>query len=194
VRAEWTALQFTAHSTRVDLCTVDLSAVFLDVAKDRLTRSLPVTRAPLGADVLWQALHDLTLAVSPALVFTAEEVWHTHPGLTAECESVHFAEWPKRAEANRTSDEWMFLREVRDTVNTALEPLRAAKTPRPRRGRGHDRAPRAWCERVAAYGEELPALLIVASAELSPRDAPGRHRARRTRAPSATAAGCTCPT
>src|SRR5262245_60568692 len=113
VRAEWTALQFHRALDQVlDLCTVDLSAVYLDVAKDRLYTLAPGDPLRRSAQtVLWQALHDLTLGISPALVFTAEEAWRSHPGLVAESESVHFAEWPQRAEAGRTSDEWLFLRE-----------------------------------------------------------------------------------
>jgi isoleucyl-tRNA synthetase len=171
VRAEWTALQFHRALDQVlDLCTVDLSAVFLDVAKDRLYTLAPGDPARRSAQtVLWQALHDLTLAISPALVFTADEAWQSHPGLVSECESVHFAEWPKRAEAGCTSDEWLFLREVRDTVNAALEPLRAAKTlATTAEAEVTLSAPRAWTDRLAAYGDELPALLIVAAAELKP--------------------------
>jgi isoleucyl-tRNA synthetase len=171
VRSEWTALQFHRALDQVlDLCTVDLSAVFLDLAKDRLYTLAPDDPARRSAQtVLWQALHDVTLAVSPALVFTAEEAWLSHPGLVAECESVHFAEWPKRAETGRTSDEWLFLREVRDTVNAALEPLRAAKTlATTAEAEITLTAPRAWTDRLAAYGDELPALLIVAAAELKP--------------------------
>jgi len=171
VRGEWTALQFHRALDQVlDLCTVDLSAVFLDMAKDRLYTLAPGDPARRSAQtVLWQALHDLTLAVSPALVFTADEAWQSHAGLVAECESVHFAEWPKRDESGRTSDEWLFLREVRDTVNAALEPLRAAKTlATTAEAEVTLTAPRAWCDRLSAYGDELPALLIVAAAELKP--------------------------
>ena len=169
IRGEWAALQFhRALDQILDLCTVDLSAVYLDLAKDRLyalTPGDPLRRS--AQTVLWQALHDLTLAVSPALVFTADEAWSTHPGLTAECASVHHAEWPKRDEAGRTSDEWAFLREVRDTVNAAIEPLRAARTVATTAETEVTlRAPRAWTERLAAYGDELGALLIVAAVTL----------------------------
>ncbi len=165
VRAEWTALQFhRALDLVVDLCTVDLSAVFLDVAKDRLYTLAPNDPARRSAQTaLWQALHDLTLAISPALVFTAEEAWQSHPSLVAECESVHFGEWPKRDQAGRTSDEWLFLREVREAVNAAIEPLRATKTlATTAEAEVTLAAPRAWTARLAAYGDELPALLIVA--------------------------------
>ncbi|MEQ1834568.1 MAG: isoleucine--tRNA ligase, partial [Candidatus Eisenbacteria bacterium] len=169
VRTEWTALQFhRALDQVVDLCTVDLSAVFLDIAKDRLYTLAPDDPARRSAQtVLWQALHDLTIAVSPALVFTADEAWQSHAGLVAEHASVHMAEWPKRDEAGRSSDEWMFLRTVRDTVNAAIEPLRAAKTlTTTAEAEVTLRAPKAWTERLTAYGDELPALLIVATIEL----------------------------
>jgi isoleucyl-tRNA synthetase len=171
VRAEWTALQFhRALDQALDLCTVDLSAVFLDVAKDRLYTLAPSDPARRSAQtVLWQALHDLTLAISPARVFTADEAWLSHPGLVAEAPSVHEAEWPRRDEGGRTSDEWLFLREVRDTVNAAIEPLRAAKTlATTAEAEVTLSAPRAWTDRLAGYGEELPALLIVAAVELRP--------------------------
>src|SRR5262249_2235455 len=113
--------------------------------------------------------HDLTLAISPALVFTAEEAWRSHPGLVAESESVHFAEWPQRAEAGRTSDEWLVLREGRDAGNAALEPPRAGETlATTAEAEVTLSAPRSWTERLAAYGDELPALLIVAAATLKP--------------------------
>ena len=169
IRSEWSALQFhRALDQVVDLCTVDLSAVYLDMAKDRLYTLAPDDPLRRSAQtVLWQALHDLTIAVSPALVFTAEEAWQTHPGLTAEHASVHAAEWPKREEAGRTSDEWMFLRQVRETVNAAIEPLRAAKTlATTAEAEVTLSAPKAWTERLRTYGDELPALLIVAGVEL----------------------------
>jgi len=170
VRAEWTALQFHRALDQVlDLCTVDLSAVYLDVAKDRLYTLAPGDPLRRSAQtVLWQSLHDLTLAISPALVFTAEEAWRSHSGLVAESESVHFAEWPKRDESGKSSEEWLFLREVRDAVNAALEPLRAAKTlATTAEAEVTLTAPRAWIDRLAPYGDELPALLIVAATELA---------------------------
>src|SRR6185295_3675936 len=63
--------QFVFHrvaDTLLDLCTVDLSAVFLDVAKDRLYTLAPDDPARRSAQtVLWRALRDLTLAAAPAL-------------------------------------------------------------------------------------------------------------------------------
>jgi isoleucyl-tRNA synthetase len=63
----------------------------------------------------------------------------------------------------------MFLREVRETVNSAIEPLRAAKTlATTAEAEITLHAPRVWTDRLAALGDELPALLIVADVVLEP--------------------------
>ena len=165
--------QFLFHRVAdglLDLCTVDLSAVFLDVAKDRLYSLAPGDPARRSAQtVLWQALHDFTLAAAPMLAFTAEEVWQSHPGLTAESESVHLGEWPARTAADGAEAEWEFLLSVRDAANRAIEPLRAAKA---LAGTAEAEvaitAPPAWLERLAPYREELPGFLLVAGLSLEP--------------------------
>jgi isoleucyl-tRNA synthetase len=164
MREEYEALQFhRALDVLLDLCTVDLSAVFLDVAKDRLYTLAPDDPARRSAQtVLWRALHDLALAASPALVFTAEEAWQHHPGLLAECESVHLAEWPATKPA-AGEDEWAFLIGVRDAVNAAIEPLRASKelsTTNEAEVELHVTDETA--RRLVAYGGELEGLLLVA--------------------------------
>jgi len=154
----------------LDLCTVDLSAVFLDVAKDRLYILAPGDPARRSAQTAaWRAVHDLAIALSPALVFTAEEVWQSHPGLVAECESVHLARWPGRDTPARETGEsdWMLLRGVRDAVNAALEPLRAAKT---LTGTAEaevtlEVSP-AVASRLAPFESELAGFLIVAAARI----------------------------
>jgi isoleucyl-tRNA synthetase len=145
---------------------VDLSAVFLDVAKDRLYTLAPEDPARRSAQtVLWQALHDLAIAVSPALVFTAEEVWQHHPALREECESVHLARWPARDAGN--DEEWTFLLGVRDAVNAAIEPLRAAKSlATTGEAEVTITAPSAVVDRLRRYGDELAGFLMVARAEL----------------------------
>ena len=64
-------------------------------------------------------------AASPALVYTATRRGSTTTGCSPSARACT-AEWA--ATADGSSDEWMFLREVRDVVNAAIEPLRAAKT------------------------------------------------------------------
>jgi len=167
VRAAWEALEFhRALDLLLGFCTVDLSAVFMDVAKDRLYTLAADDPARRSAQtVLWRALHDLAVAASPALVFTAEEVWQHHPALLAESESVHLARWPERGAGEETA--WEFLHGVRDAVNAALEPLRAAKTlASPAQAEVTITAPAETIARLRPYEAELPAFLIVARAEL----------------------------
>jgi isoleucyl-tRNA synthetase len=164
MRAEYEALQFhRALDVLLDLCTVDLSAVFLDVAKDRLYTLAPDDPARRSAQtVLWRALHDLALAASPSLVFTAEEAWQHHPGLKAEHESVHLAEWPASAGAG-DDGEWEFLLGVRDAVNAAIEPLRAARElGTTQEAEVEIAAPDDAARRLEPYRGELAGLLLVA--------------------------------
>ena len=169
IRRDWESLQFHRALDRLlNFCTVDLSAVFLDVAKDRLYTLAPGDPARRSAQtVLWRALEGLVVAASPALVFTAEEAWQHHPGLLAASPSVHLAEWPLLDPAPAAGDEWTRLLAIRDTVNAALEPLRAARElasaaeaevtlPVPA-------ADRAWIE---SYREELAGFLMVARIEM----------------------------
>ncbi|MEO5616500.1 MAG: isoleucine--tRNA ligase [Candidatus Eisenbacteria bacterium] len=113
----------------LDTCTVHLSAVYLDVTKDRLYTLAPAGHGRRSAQtVLWYALRNLCVAGSPALVFTAEEVWQHHPALVAECESVHLARWVDHPVSRLGEGQWEALVRIREAVNAAIEPLRSAKT------------------------------------------------------------------
>lgn len=169
VRQDWSALAFhRAADGLLALCTVDLSAVFLDVAKDRLyTLASDAPERRSAQTVLWRALRGLTLAASPALVHTAEEVWQHHPGLLEECESVHFAEWGDLGDPAPGGGDWEFLLAARDAVNAAIEPLRAARTlATTAEAEVVITAAPAWIERLSAWSAELAGFLLVAKAEL----------------------------
>ena len=181
IRMDWEDLLFHKALGGVEeLCTVDLSALFLDFSKDRLYTLKPDSAARRSAQtVLWHALHDLVLAVSPALVFTADEVWQHHSGLLAECESVHLATWQPPAvtgspatavaipAAPEGDSEWAFLRTVRDTVNAAIEPLRAAKTlATTAEADVALTLPPTWVKRLAPYRDELAGFLQIARLEV----------------------------
>jgi isoleucyl-tRNA synthetase len=169
IRREYETLQFhRALDVLLNVCTVDLSAIYLDAAKDRLYASAADDPARRSAQtVLWRALHDLLIAVSPALVFTAEEAWQHHPSLLDETPSVHLALYPRREVPAEADAEWMFLVSIRDIVNAAIEPLRAAKTLNTTAEAGVvlTVAP-AVASRLAPYRPELPGFLMVASIEV----------------------------
>jgi len=155
---------------------VDLSAVYLDVTKDRLyTLAASDPRRRSAQTVMWRTLHDLSMAAAPALVFTAEEVWQSHPALTREWPGVHPA-WTSVHLAMHRSDpgaigleaEWEFLMSLRGTVNAAIEPLRADKRIATTAEAELRVFPRSDLRgRLEAYGDELADFLIVSSVEVS---------------------------
>ena len=113
----------------IDFCNEDLSAFFFDIRKDSLYCDDPESverRAYRSAlDIMFQAL---IRYAAPVLVFTAEEVWTSR---FPERGSVHLQElhplpagWRDDALAARFEG----LRELREQVTEAIEPLRRDKT------------------------------------------------------------------
>ena len=59
-----------------DFATVDLSAIYFDVLKDRLYTAAPKSQARRSAQTaLYRLLYALVRLLAPLLSFTAEEVW-----------------------------------------------------------------------------------------------------------------------
>ncbi|MBC7105709.1 MAG: class I tRNA ligase family protein, partial [Firmicutes bacterium] len=111
-------------------CTVDLSALYLDVIKDRLYTYPPASRARRAAQtVLYEVLSAVVRLLAPVLAFTTEEVWQHMPG-GPPAKSVQLADMP--AENPRWLDEalgekWERLLTARSVVNRALEEARRKK-------------------------------------------------------------------
>ncbi|MEO6462895.1 MAG: isoleucine--tRNA ligase, partial [Candidatus Eisenbacteria bacterium] len=113
----------TAVSRLVDLCTTDLSAVYLDFRKDALyTLAAGDPERRSCQAVLWETLRGLALAFAPVLSFTAEEIWQHAPGLKAEAYSVFEATWGDAMPAADPADlaAWEGLATLRDAVSRAL--------------------------------------------------------------------------
>ena len=112
-----------------DFCNEDLSAFFFDIRKDSLycdAPSDPKRRAYRTVlDILFEAL---VRWAAPVLVFTAEEVWGTR---YPDADSVHLAEWPlidtEWREDAALEAKWTELRNLREQVTEAIEPLRRDK-------------------------------------------------------------------
>jgi isoleucyl-tRNA synthetase len=111
-------------------CAVELSAIYLDILKDRLYVSKADSKARRSAQsTLWDLLRGLTLAMAPILSFTADEIWEYIPGRD-KAASVHLAAWP--AAPPGFPDEALlvkydFLLKVRGEINRGLEEARKAK-------------------------------------------------------------------
>jgi isoleucyl-tRNA synthetase len=107
-------------------CAVELSALYVDVLKDRLycnAANNPARRA--AQTVLHHVLGGLLKLLAPILVFTAEEAWQTlAPGA-----SVHTGLFGAVEESQDESvfAHWRQLLQLRTAVNEKLEEARRAK-------------------------------------------------------------------
>ena len=73
----------------------DLSAVYLDVLKDRLYADAPDSVSRRSAQtVLARILGVLVRVLAPILSFTCEEVWDFMPETLRDAESVQLSDWP----------------------------------------------------------------------------------------------------
>ncbi len=116
------------HQT-VNYTNVDLSAFYLDVAKDRLYCEATTGRIRRSAQsTIYEILRDLVLSLSPVLSFTCEEVWEHMPRRAGDPDSVllsHFE--PQRAGDAALEAELQPLLEARAAMLPELEKLRAQK-------------------------------------------------------------------
>ncbi|WP_369902947.1 isoleucine--tRNA ligase [Bacillus manliponensis] len=122
---EFAAVYHAIHN----FCTIDLSAFYLDFAKDVL-----YIEGANNADrraiqtVLYDVLVALTKLVAPILSHTADEVWPYVPGVTGE--SVQLTDMPEAVtleSANELKVKWDAFMTLRDDVLKALEEARNAK-------------------------------------------------------------------
>lgn len=115
-----------------NFCTVDLSAFYLDVIKDRLYTSHSDDKKRRSAQtVMYQVIDALVRMLAPILSFTAEEIWQRMPDSAAIAESVQLVSWPQAQPVWQDAaldDKWQRILAVRDEVNKALEAARQAKT------------------------------------------------------------------
>ncbi|MBO9504262.1 isoleucine--tRNA ligase [Qipengyuania flava] len=109
----------------VDFCNEDLSAFYFDIRKDVLYCDGPDSvKRNAYRTVLDLLFHALVRYAAPVLVFTAEEVWSTR---YPEGGSVHLLEWPQVPGVSADGARWAKLRELREDVMEAIEPLRREK-------------------------------------------------------------------
>jgi isoleucyl-tRNA synthetase len=155
-----------------NFCAVDLSALYLDIIKDRLyTSASDDPRRRAAQTACYDILSALLRLLAPILSFTAEEAWRHLPG--AKAESIHlerFPEVPLSWLDDTLEQEWKRLLEVRREIARALESARA----RGLIGSGLEaavrvvQAPEDLPELLARKRDLLPTLLIVSQVSLEP--------------------------
>jgi len=115
-------------------CSVDMSATYLDILKDRLytfPKESPLRRG--SQMVLFKIVTSLAQLMAPILSFTAEDVWDVLPGKTKEQQtagSVHVATFPEvlaLQDSEGLEAQWKELLAIRTLVLGALEQQRRDK-------------------------------------------------------------------
>jgi isoleucyl-tRNA synthetase len=168
-------------------CSVDLSAFYFDILKDRLYTFAPRNRARRSAQTaVYKIARALVRLLAPILVFTSEEVWKYLPKIKGDPESVHMTLFPRIGELAsgerylKLRQEWEELAEVRTSVLLKLEEARNAK-----QIAGSLEAkvvlasglPKVQ-ELLKAHLKDLPALFIVSQVEVQEgplKEATGGH-------------------
>ena len=152
----------------LELCTVDLSAIYLDASKDRMYCDGPASiERRSGQTAMYHVLRGIAGAIAPILSFTDDEIYEAMPG--RKDASVHLTDMPSLDAPlpQETAAAWARLLRVRDAVLAVLERARAAK----QIGQSleadvvlhGDVAPL-----VAAIGADLAKLFIVSHVDLRP--------------------------
>ncbi len=119
----------TIFQTVNALVTVDLSAFYVDVAKDRLyTLAASDRRRRSAQTTMFRIVDGLARLIAPVLPVTADELWRNLPGTREE--SVHLAVFADGLGTLVDTDRlarWTKLMAVRNEVNAAQEVLRKDK-------------------------------------------------------------------
>jgi isoleucyl-tRNA synthetase len=151
------------------LATVDLSAFYFDVSKDRLYTFGPASHGRRsGQTAMYVMVDGLVRLLAPLLPVTADEVWRHLPGTREE--SVHLAMFPSGFDRMIDWDlvgRWHRLIRVREAVNAAIEEKRQAKVVGTSlEAHVHLRASGAEAVLLEEYRDSLPMLFIVSAVTL----------------------------
>jgi isoleucyl-tRNA synthetase len=166
-----------------DFATTDLSAVWVDIVKDRLYTAGARSHSRRSAQTaVYRIAYALVRLLAPILSFTTEEVWGYLPKPAGSPDSVHLALLPEPGELtqgfiiqNRERlANWDKLMLIRDRVLKSLEIAREEKRI------GKSLEARVVLEAgpdvyplLEEYAADLPAVFIVSQVEWKPISVPG---------------------
>lgn len=158
--------------TLYNYCTVDLSALYLDVLKDRLyTNKSASTMRRSGQTAMFIILDAMTRLLAPILTFTSEEVWSAMPSWSKKEGSLHLTQFPQLSDKyynEELGERWKVMIDAKSEIAKAIEQSRKEKII------GHSldarvtiAAPEKLRELFATHIEDLRALLIVSQVQLA---------------------------
>jgi isoleucyl-tRNA synthetase len=167
VREAYDNYQFhVVYYTLYNFCTVDLSALYLDVLKDRLYTSKKASAQRRSAQTaMYTILETMAQLLAPMLTFTSEEIWLALPKDAKRAASIHMTLFPDVNPAflnPELGEKWKTMIAVRGEIAKAIETARKNKVV----GHSLDAAvtvvlPEKLRTLLAAQEEDLRALLIV---------------------------------
>ena len=151
--------------------TVDLSALYNDISKDRLYTFGARSRERRSAQTAMYVMADgLTRLLAPLVPVTADQLWTSLPHRKEA--SVHMARFPDSTELLAFADaelvqRWDQLIAVRDLVLAKIEPLRKDKQiGSSLQAKAIVAAPAAMLALLQRHAADLPMLFIVSSVEV----------------------------
>ncbi len=175
VRNAYEAYEFhTIFHALNNFCSVDLSAVYLDILKDRLyTFRKDAHERRSSQTVLYEILVALTKLMAPILSFTADELWRMLPETARknpDASSVHGVRFPDPNPMwadEKLAQRWEKLLEIRVAVLASLEAQRRGKVI----GSALEakvvlKADETMLAFLKPYEADLPALFIVSQVAL----------------------------
>ena len=159
-----------------EFVTVQLSAIYFDILKDRLYTAAPnSTLRRSSQTALYRILEALTRAMAPIYSFTCDEIWQHLSKFEAREASVHMARFVKAeslvegisSQALEQLKVWDKLIEVRGEVLKVLEAARKDKfIGSAQEAKVQLAAKTETLQLLKDYQDSLPALFIVSQVEL----------------------------
>ena len=154
----------SASQALLSFCQQELSSRYFEILKDRLyCDEADSSRRRSAQTVCWRLAKGMAVLLAPMLSFTADEFWEYLPGSEAEKGGTVFEQRFPAGSANLVDlATWNRFWEIRDAVQAAMEPHRAAKAI----GTGLDamvtlRLPTADRGVLQKLGENVEDLLVV---------------------------------
>jgi isoleucyl-tRNA synthetase len=170
-----------------EFVTLDLSAYYLDILKDRLYTAAPNSRLRRSSQTaIYRIVEALTRAMAPLYSFTCDEIWQFLPQEAGREESVHMARFvPAERLVEGFSekmlqklDDWDKLSEIRGEVLKVLETARKDKfIGQALEAKIQLVASGETLELLKAYQAFLPNLFIVSQVELKDQVQPDKYYA-----------------
>lgn len=167
-----------AYHTLLDFCVNWLSALYLDILKDRLYVYPSGSRERLSAQtVLFHIAKVLAIILAPIIPHTAEEIFQHLPQWEGKPESVHLSDWPEANEEfieEELEAKWEKIWEIRRKVYKQIEEERSkGLLANPLEANVDVYLPPQYLEALSCLDTPLSDILITSSASFSSlEDAP----------------------